>query len=317
MDELPADAQMAVDNARLPSGDAVSHRANTAKLLNVEMNEFARMFPFIAAHGFGIQGRSVWAVSLNTLTGLPFRSGNTSTVGANFGLRGVGYVLRILIPAAFPAILAGLKIGWAFAWRTLVAAELVFGVSSGSGGLGWYIFEARSELDTSKVFAGLFAVILIGLFVESVPMGLKHVQRLNAETSLPGREPSHSVDGVASLSQLNASSKLKARSAKLDPAAANVDREDSHATGSVVSTSECLTPHVRLDNSIRTLPLTADCTLVTEPTNSEGERRTHDPSLSCCEVFHRSRNPLKNADQCCRSSGVRCGAICYEYAAIL
>ena len=47
---------MAVDNARLPSGDAVSHRANTAKLLNVEMNEFARMFPFIAAHGFGIQG---------------------------------------------------------------------------------------------------------------------------------------------------------------------------------------------------------------------------------------------------------------------
>jgi NitT/TauT family transport system permease protein len=72
------------------------------------------------------------------------------------------------VPAAFPAILTGLKIGWAFAWRTLVAAELVFGVSSRSGGLGWYVFEARAEMDTPKVFAGLFSVILIGLLVESV-----------------------------------------------------------------------------------------------------------------------------------------------------
>jgi NitT/TauT family transport system permease protein len=87
--------------------------------------------------------------------------------GRNVGLRGIRYVALLLIPAAFPAILAGLKIGWAFAWRTLIAAELVFGVSSRSGGLGWYIFEARSELETPKVFAGLFTVIVIGLFVES------------------------------------------------------------------------------------------------------------------------------------------------------
>ena len=53
------------------------------------------------------------------------------------------------------AILAGLKIGWAFAWRTLIAAELVFGASSGKGGLGWYIFQNRNELYTDKVFAGL------------------------------------------------------------------------------------------------------------------------------------------------------------------
>ena len=70
--------------------------------------------------------------------------------------------------AAFPSILAGLKIGWAFAWRTLVAAELVFGVSARSGGIGWYIFEARNDLDTATVFSGLLTVILIGLFVESV-----------------------------------------------------------------------------------------------------------------------------------------------------
>jgi NitT/TauT family transport system permease protein len=88
--------------------------------------------------------------------------------GRNYGLHGIRYVALILIPAAFPSILAGLKIGWAFAWRTLIAAELVFGVSSRSGGLGWYIFEARAELETSRVFAGLLAVILIGLAVEAV-----------------------------------------------------------------------------------------------------------------------------------------------------
>jgi NitT/TauT family transport system permease protein len=109
----------------------------------------------------------LWAVALNTLTGFRSVPETLRMSGRNVGLRGIRYVALLLIPAAFPAILAGLKIGWAFAWRTLIAAELVFGVSSRSGGLGWYIFEARSELETPKVFAGLFTVIVIGLFVES------------------------------------------------------------------------------------------------------------------------------------------------------
>src|SRR5690606_13354885 len=78
------------------------------------------------------------------------------------------FILKILIPAAFPSILTGLKIGWAFAWRTLIAAELVFGVSSGSGGLGWFIFENKNMLDIPKVFAGLLTVIIIGLVVENL-----------------------------------------------------------------------------------------------------------------------------------------------------
>src|SRR5690606_21664128 len=86
----------------------------------------------------------------------------------NYGLRGLRFVLIILVPAALPSILAGLKIGWAFAWRTLIAAGLVVGASSGKGGLGWYIFQNRNELYTDKVFAGLAAVILIGLLVENL-----------------------------------------------------------------------------------------------------------------------------------------------------
>jgi NitT/TauT family transport system permease protein len=110
----------------------------------------------------------LWAVALNTLTGFRSVPETLRMSGRNYGLHGIKYVALILIPAAFPSILSGLKIGWAFAWRTLIAAELVFGVSSRSGGLGWYIFEARAELETSRVFAGLLAVILIGLTVEAV-----------------------------------------------------------------------------------------------------------------------------------------------------
>lgn len=117
---------------------------------------------------FVIVNSVLWAVALNAHTGFLAVSETLRMAGQTFGLRGFRYVTGILIPAAFPAILAGLKIGWAFAWRTLIAAELVFGVSSGRGGLGWFIFENRNMLDTASVFAGLLTVMGVGLFVEGI-----------------------------------------------------------------------------------------------------------------------------------------------------
>ena len=110
----------------------------------------------------------LWAVALNTHAGFRGVSNTLRMVGRNYGLSGLGLVFKILIPAAFPSILSGLKIGWAFAWRTLIAAELIFGVSSGKGGLGWYIFESKNQLDIPEVFAGLLTIIMIGLLVENV-----------------------------------------------------------------------------------------------------------------------------------------------------
>ena len=78
----------------------------------------------------------LWAVALNTHAGFRGVSQTLRMVGRNYGLSGLRLVLTILIPAAFPSILAGLKIGWAFAWRTLIAAELVFGVAVGEGRAG-------------------------------------------------------------------------------------------------------------------------------------------------------------------------------------
>jgi len=122
----------------------------------------AKSLVFVIVHSV------LWAVALNTHSGFTSVSQTLRMAGQNCGLRGISYVALLLVPAAFPAILTGLKIGWAFAWRTLIAAELVFGVSSRSGGLGWFIFENRNQLEIPSVFAGLLTVILIGLVVESV-----------------------------------------------------------------------------------------------------------------------------------------------------
>ena len=118
----------------------------------------------------------LWPLALNTFAGFQGVPETLRMAGRNYGLTGLRYVLQILVPAALPAILSGLKIGWAFAWRTLIAAELVFGASSGQGGLGWYIFQNRNELYTDKVFAGLVTVVLIGLAVET--LGFATLERL-------------------------------------------------------------------------------------------------------------------------------------------
>ncbi len=108
----------------------------------------------------------LWPLALAASAGFAAVPETLRMAGRNYGLAGPRYVRQILLPAALPAILSGLRVGWAFAWRTLIAAELFFGASSGQGGLGWYIFQNRNELMTDRVFAGLALVILIGWLVE-------------------------------------------------------------------------------------------------------------------------------------------------------
>jgi NitT/TauT family transport system permease protein len=109
-----------------------------------------------------------WPITLNIYNGFMGVSNTLRMVGKNYELTGLRFVFKILIPAAFASILTGLKVGWAFSWRTLIAAELVFGVSSGGGGLGWFIYEKKNQLDIDLVFAGLLTVIIIGILVENI-----------------------------------------------------------------------------------------------------------------------------------------------------
>ena len=68
----------------------------------------------------------------------------------------------VVLPAALPGIVSGLKQGWSFAWRSLMAGELLFV----SLGLGHLLQMGRELNDMSKVFAVMFVIVAIGIVVD-------------------------------------------------------------------------------------------------------------------------------------------------------
>lgn len=115
---------------------------------------------------FVIANSVVWALALNMHTGFETVPITWRRAGQNLGLEGWGLIRHVYLPAALPYILTGLKIAWSFGWRTVIAAELVFGASGQAGGLGWMINIERYNLNTTGVFCGLVTIILLGLLAE-------------------------------------------------------------------------------------------------------------------------------------------------------
>lgn len=114
-----------------------------------------------------ILNSTVWPIALNADMGFRTVSPTLQRAARTLGVRGLRMVVEVLLPAALPHLLTGVRMAWAFAWRTVVAAELVFGVAGGAGGLGFYINQSRYFLATSSVFAGLFVISMLGLLIEA------------------------------------------------------------------------------------------------------------------------------------------------------
>lgn len=109
---------------------------------------------------------ALWPIAISIDTGFRTINPTLLMLARNLGLRGLRLIKDVMVPAALPYILSGFKIGWAFGWRTIVAAELVFGVAGAQAGIGWYINQARYFLETPRVFAGLVGIALVGILVE-------------------------------------------------------------------------------------------------------------------------------------------------------
>lgn len=119
-----------------------------------------------AAILFVVAYATIWPIAINTDAGFRTISSTLLMVAQNLGLRKARLVLSVMLPAALPYLISGVKIAWAFGWRTIVAAELVFGVAGAQAGVGWYINQARYFLETPRVFAGLVAIALVGMAFE-------------------------------------------------------------------------------------------------------------------------------------------------------
>lgn len=75
------------------------------------------------------------------------------------GIRGVDLYVRVILPAALPSIVTGMKLGWSFAWRALMAGELIFV----SAGLGHLLQTGRELNDMAQVMAVMTMIMIIGL----------------------------------------------------------------------------------------------------------------------------------------------------------
>jgi NitT/TauT family transport system permease protein len=125
-----------------------------------------------------ILNSTIWPIALNADMGFRTVSPTLQRSARTLGIRGFRMVSQVLLPAALPHLLTGIRIAWAFGWRTVVAAELVFGVAGGSGGIGYYINQARYFVDTANVFAGLVVISALGLVIEA---GFSVVERRTIE----------------------------------------------------------------------------------------------------------------------------------------
>jgi NitT/TauT family transport system permease protein len=85
----------------------------------------------------------------------------------NLGAHGVALYWQVILPAALPAILGGLKQGWSFAWRSLMAGELLFYSLS----LGNLLQTGRDLNDVSMVMSVMLLIILIGVMVDRLVFG--------------------------------------------------------------------------------------------------------------------------------------------------
>jgi NitT/TauT family transport system permease protein len=117
---------------------------------------------------FVIANAAAWPIAINLSTGFKTVNPTIVAVGRNIGLSSRRLVTDVLAPAALPYAISGLKTAWAFGWRTIIAAELVFGVAGGEGGLGTFINNAKLFLQIPQVFAGLVTIAILGMVFEAL-----------------------------------------------------------------------------------------------------------------------------------------------------
>jgi len=105
---------------------------------------------------------AIFAVTINTYTGVKNIDPHYIEAARNMGAKGTQLITSVLIPAAFPYMISGFKQGWAFAWRGVIGAELLFSFL----GLGFLLNVGRQLNDVSQVIAIMFVIMLIGMAVD-------------------------------------------------------------------------------------------------------------------------------------------------------
>ncbi|NYH54593.1 MULTISPECIES: ABC transporter permease [Nocardiopsis] len=98
-------------------------------------------------------------------SGIDYVSPQLMRAGQAMGLRGVQRYTLLIVPAALPMFVSGLKQGWAFAWRSLMAGELLVIINQ-QNSIGWALSQARQFNDSEGLLAYVLIVLCVGIVID-------------------------------------------------------------------------------------------------------------------------------------------------------
>ena len=107
---------------------------------------------------------SMFSVTIATYNGVKNINPHYIEAARNMGAKGTQLATYVLIPAAFPYLISGFKQGWAFAWRGVIGAELLFSFL----GLGFLLNVGRQLNDISQVFAIMLVIMMVGIAIDGI-----------------------------------------------------------------------------------------------------------------------------------------------------
>ena len=116
---------------------------------------------------------SILSVAIATDSGIKNIQFIYLKVGQTMGARGFTIFKEVIFPAAFPSILIGLKQGWIFAWRSLMAAEMLYV----SLGLGHLLSVGRELNDSSQILAVMAVIVILGILMDNLIFGVAERKR--------------------------------------------------------------------------------------------------------------------------------------------
>jgi len=107
------------------------------------------------------------SIANGLITGVDYTPPLLLRAGKSMGLRGVALYRHLILPASLPAYVAGLKQGWAFAWRSLMAGQLLV-IIIGHLSLGILLNNAQDNQDLTGAISIMIVILAIGIFVDAV-----------------------------------------------------------------------------------------------------------------------------------------------------
>ena len=110
---------------------------------------------------------TLWSVQISTDNGVRNVPPIYQRAAQTMGSRGFHTWIKVILPASLPFIVSGVKQGWAFAWRSLMAAEIYVTILTGFG-LGYLLHYGRELNAMDQVMGVMFVIVVIGLLADKI-----------------------------------------------------------------------------------------------------------------------------------------------------